>query len=120
MGRLRTPLLFLFLFLMCGCGDFAPHDVRSLLVPKFHRSEIIGFIAGLGTTFAAAPDLFEMLRRRSSAGTRPRMATIMGLFQILWIYYGLLIGSRPIILWNIIAVLVNSLSVGAHYHFASK
>ena len=29
----------------------------SLLVPSFHRSEIVGFIAGFGTTFAAIPDL---------------------------------------------------------------
>jgi hypothetical protein len=37
----------------------------------------------------------------------------MGIFQILWIYYGLLIGSWPVIMWNFIAVLVNFFSVGA-------
>lgn len=37
----------------------------------------------------------------------PTMAGIMGVFQILWIYYGLLIGSRPVIVWNLIAVIVN-------------
>ena len=99
---------------LCGCGDLVPHDTRSLLVPKFQRSEIFGFIAGLGTTFAAVPDLLAMLRRRSSAGMNPRMATIMGVFQILWVYYGLLIGSRPVIAWNVIAVLINFLSLGGH------
>jgi MtN3 and saliva related transmembrane protein len=39
-------------------------------------------------------------------------------FQVLWVYYGLLILSRPVVLWNIIAVLVNSLSVGAYLFFA--
>jgi hypothetical protein len=29
-----------------------------------------------------------MLRRRSAAGMNPRMAAIMGVFQILWVYYG--------------------------------
>jgi uncharacterized protein with PQ loop repeat len=77
------------------------------------RSEIVGVVAGFGTTFAAMPDLIAMLRRRSSAGMNPRMAAIMGVFQVLWVYYGLLILSRPVVLWNIIAVLVNSLSVGA-------
>jgi hypothetical protein len=47
----------------------------------------------------------------------PRMAAIMGAFQILWIYYGLLIHSRPVIVWNVIAVLVNLLSVCAYAHF---
>ena len=42
----------------------------------------------------------------------------MGTFQILWVYYGLLAMSRPVILWNVIAVLTNSLSVGAYIHFA--
>jgi uncharacterized protein with PQ loop repeat len=59
-----------------------------------------------------------MLKRRSSAGMNPRMAAILGVFQILWVYYGLLILSRPVILWNVIAVLINFLSVGAYRHFA--
>ncbi len=48
------------------------------------------------------------------------MAAIMGVFQILWVYYGLLIASRPVIAWNVIAVFINFLSVGAYLHFVSK
>jgi MtN3 and saliva related transmembrane protein len=48
------------------------------------------------------------------------MAAIMGLFQILWVYYGLLIASRPVIVWNVVAVLVNFVSVGAFFYFARK
>ena len=48
----------------------------------------------------------------------PRMAGIMCVFQIGWIYYGLLIGSRPVIVWNMIAVVINSLSVAAYFRFA--
>jgi uncharacterized protein with PQ loop repeat len=77
-------------------------------------------VAGFGTTFAAVPDFIAMLKRRSSAGMNPRMATIMGIFQVLWVYYGLLVASRPVIVWNIVAVLINSLNVGAYYHFLRK
>ena len=108
------------LIALSGCQDLVPHDTQSLLLPKFHRSEIVGLLAGFGTTFAAMPDLIAMLRRRSSVGMNPRMAAIMGVFQILWVYYGLLIASRPVVLWNVIAVLVNSLSVGAYLHFVRK
>jgi uncharacterized protein with PQ loop repeat len=94
--------------------------VDSLLIPSFRRSEVVGFVAGFGTTFAAVPDLIAMLRRRSSAGMNPRMAAIMGLFQILWVYYGLLIASRPVVIWNLIAVLTNSISVGAYVYFVRK
>ena len=103
-----------------GCQDLVPRDTQSLLIPKLHRSEIFGLVAGFGTTFAAMPDLVAMLRRRSSAGMNPRMTAIMGVFQILWVYYGFLIASRPVIVWNVIAVLVNSLSVGAYLHFVRK
>ena len=96
------------------------HDTQSLLVPRLQRSELVGIVAGFGTTFAAFPDLIAMLRRRSSAGMNPRMAGIMGVFQILWVYYGLLILSRPVIIWNVIAVLVNLLSVGAYVYFRGK
>jgi uncharacterized protein with PQ loop repeat len=95
-------------------------DTQSLLVPRLQRSELVGIVAGFGTTFAAFPDLIAMLRRRSSAGMNPRMAGIMGVFQILWVYYGLLILSRPVVMWNVIAVLVNLLSVGAYFYFRGK
>jgi MtN3 and saliva related transmembrane protein len=113
-------VLILSLTALYGCQDFVPRDTQSLLVPRFQRSEIVGFVAGLGTTFAVLPDLLAMLKRRSTAGMNPRMAAILGVFQILWIYYGLLIASRPVIAWNVIAVLINFLSVGAYCYFARR
>ena len=112
------PLALLSLLMLCGCEDLVPRDTTSLLFSEFKRSEIIGFLAGLGTTFAGLPDLLAMLKRRSSAGMNPRMAAIMGVFQVFWVYYGLLIASRPVIAWNIIAVFINLLSVASYRHFA--
>jgi uncharacterized protein with PQ loop repeat len=114
----------LILFAICvgmlpGCETLG-HDTSSLLVPRLLKSELIGIVAGFGTTFAAVPDLIAMLRRRSSAGMNPRMAAIMGVFQVLWIHYGLLIQSRPVIGWNALAVLINFVSVAAYFHFARK
>ena len=80
-------------------------------------AQIIGVVAGFGTTFAALPDLIAMLKRLSSVGMNPRMAAIMGTFQILWVIYGVLIGSRNIIMWNVIAVVTNYLTVGAYMYF---
>ena len=103
---------------LAGCASLGVHDTQSLLLPEFHRSEIVGFIAGFGTTFAAIPDLMKMIKRRSSQGINPTMATIMAVFQLAWIYYGLLIASRPVIIWNIVGVLTNSLTVWAYRSFA--
>jgi len=117
---LLIAILFPSLIALYGCQKLVPHDTSSLLLPKFRRSEIVGIVAGFGTTFAAVPDLVAMLKRRSSAGMNPRMTAIMGTFQILWVYYGLLILSRPVIAWNMVAVLINFLSVGAYLHFVRK
>jgi uncharacterized protein with PQ loop repeat len=113
-------LLLLSATLLSGCEGLAVHDVSSLLVPEFQRSEVIGFVAGFGTTFAAVPDLLGMFKRRSSKGVNPTMAGIIGVFQIVWIYYGLLIGSRPVIAWNMIGVVINLLTVAAYVRFARR
>jgi MtN3 and saliva related transmembrane protein len=100
-------VLLLSVLTLYGCEDLMIRDTSSLLIPRFHRSEILGLVAGFGTTFAAVPDLVAMIKRQSSAGMNPRMAGIMGVFQIAWVYYGLLIASRPVIVWNMIGVVIN-------------
>ncbi len=110
-------VLLLSLPTLYGCEDLVIRDTSSLFIPRFQRSEILGFVAGFGTTFAAVPDLVAMLRRRSSAGMNPRMAGIIGVFQIAWVYYGLLIASRPVIVWNMIGVVINFMNVGAYLYF---
>lgn len=117
---LTLTLVLAMVITLAGCQGLVPHDTASLLVPRFQRSEILGFVAGFGTTFAALPDLIGMLRRRSSAGMNPRMVAIMGIFQIVWVYYGLLILSRPVIAWNLIAVITNALSVSSYFYFVRR
>ena len=113
-------VLLLSAILLGGCQGLAIDDVSSLLVPEFQRSEVIGLVAGFGTTFAAVPDLLGMFKRRSSKGINPTMAGIIGIFQIAWIYYGLLIGSRPVIAWNMIGVVINLMTVTAYLRFARR
>src|SRR4029079_12425211 len=100
--------------------DLVIRDTSSLLVPRFQRSEILGLVAGFGTPFAGVPDLLAMLKRRSSAGMNPTMAGIMGVFRISWCYYGLLIASRPVIVWNMIGIVINFVNVGAYLYFVRK
>ena len=95
--KIALALLSVSVIALTGCDELVPRDIPSLFAPHLQRSEIVGFLAGFGTTFAAVPDLISMLRRRSTAGMNPRMAGIMGVFQIAWVYYGLLIASRPVV-----------------------
>jgi len=116
-GRFNVlAIIFLNLVWFTGCQQLTI-DTEKLIKTNVELKEIVGILAGFGTTFAAFPDLIAMLKRRSSLGMNPRMSAITGTFQILWIYYGLLIGSRPVILWNVVAVLINFLTVGAYAYF---
>ena len=124
-NKVKLGAIALSVIALQGCQSLGIHDTTSLLSPKLHRSEVVGLVAGFGTTFAALPDLLAMLKRRSSAGMNPRMAGkrmagIMGVFQFAWVYYGLLIASRPVILWNVVAIVINGLSVGAFLYFARR
>ena len=105
---------------LSGCESLGIPDTSSLFFPGLLKSEVFGFVAGFGTTFAAVPDLIGMFRRRSSKGINPTMAAIIGVFQIVWIYYGLLIVSRPVIAWNLLGVIINFLTVGAYLRFARR
>ena len=105
--------------MLSGCEELTKNS-ESILLPNFQRSDLFGFVAGMGTTFAVLPDLIAMLRRRSTEGMNPRMAAIIGCFQILWIYYGILIISRPVVVWNLIGVCINFFTVFAYRHFARK
>jgi uncharacterized protein with PQ loop repeat len=118
-ARLRLGLFMIIAIAVAGCG-LTVEDTESLFSARFQRSEIVGLVAGFGTTFAALPDLFAMFKRRSSKGMNPRMAAIMGAFQILWVYYGLMIASRPVVLWNVIAVATNFFTVGAFVYYARR
>jgi MtN3 and saliva related transmembrane protein len=118
--RVTLGVLLLSLLTVYGCEGLVIRDASSLLAPRFQRSEILGLVAGFGTTFAGVPDLLAMLKRRSSAGMNPTMAGIMGVFQIAWVYYGLLIVSRPVIVWNMIGIVINFVNVGAYLYFVRK
>jgi len=118
--ELPLGLLLLGVIALQGCEGLGIHDTASLIAPSLQRSEVVGLVAGFGTTFAALPDLLGMLKRRSSAGMHPRMAGITCLFQFAWVYYGLLISARPVIAWNMIGIGINALSVGVYLHFVRK
>lgn len=115
---LTRGVVLLSVVMLCGCEDLEIRDTSSLLLPRLQRSEIMGLVAGFGTTFAAVPDLIKMFKRRSSKGINPTMAGIMGVFQMVWVYYGLLIASRPVIAWNMVAVVINFMMVMAYFRFA--
>jgi MtN3 and saliva related transmembrane protein len=64
------------------------------------QGEVIGFIAGILTTAANVPQVVTTYKRRSGEGLSFRMLAALGAGLLLWVAYGLVNRSLPIILSN--------------------
>jgi len=62
--------------------------------------EIVGYAAATMTTLAYAPQLVRVLRTREVAAISAAMYAVMSAGVALWLAYGLLIGSMPVIVAN--------------------
>ena len=69
-------------------------------------SEAIGLIAGTLTTFSFLPQVIKTYRSRSSGDLSFGMLGLFSLGVSLWLLYGVLIGSRPIMLSNFLTLLL--------------
>lgn len=74
-------------------------------------AEILGLIAGFFTTIAYAPQAIRAYRTKSMKDVSMMWLLIAGFGTTLWILYGIVISSVPIIFWNagcdvLIAILI--------------
>ena len=67
-------------------------------------NQAIGFVAGMLTTFAAAPQIYHMLKTRQGAGLSYGMLGLTTVGVCMWIVYGLREGLMPIVVWNCFAL----------------
>ncbi len=70
----------------------------------------VGLVAGLLTTVAFVPQVMKIYRTKSGKDISGRMFTIFSLGIVLWLLYGLLLESIPIILANAVTLFL-SLSI---------
>ena len=68
-------------------------------------STILGLVAGAITSFSFLPQVIKTLRMRSAHDVSIEMFSFLSFGIFLWIIYGLLIGSLPVILANCIALI---------------
>jgi MtN3 and saliva related transmembrane protein len=64
--------------------------------------EIVGTIAGILTTIASLPQIIKILRTKSSTDISKGTYTLLLTGTIIWLIYGILIKSIPLIIFNAI------------------
>jgi len=67
---------------------------------------IIGFMAAIGTTAAFIPQVIQSLKTKSTTDINLAMYIIFSTGVFLWLVYGLLIHSYPVILANFITLII--------------
>ena len=66
----------------------------------------IGLLAGLLTTIAFVPQVLKIYRTKSGRDISARMFTMFSIGIGLWLYYGILLQSIPIILANAVTLVL--------------
>lgn len=68
--------------------------------------DIVGYIAAFGTTFAFVPQVFKVYKTKSTGDLSFGTFLIFSLGLIMWVVYGFMIMSLPIILANSLTCLM--------------
>jgi MtN3 and saliva related transmembrane protein len=81
-------------------------------------TEVVGMAAGTLTTLAFLPQVLKIYRTKSARDVSYLMFLIFSTGVLLWLIYGILIGSAPIIAANVVtlglAIIVIALKVRYH------
>lgn len=72
-------------------------------------TEILGFVAAILTTVSFVPQAIKVIRTRNTEGISLLMYTLFTAGMSLWLVYGLIIGSRPMIISNSITALLSAI-----------
>ena len=78
---------------------------------------IVGFVAGLVTTAANLPQVWKTYRKKSGEGLSFRMLLALAIGLGLWITYGFMIKSLPLIATNAVVVLLILSLIGMKLKF---
>ena len=70
------------------------------MLPTKHSTELLGTLAAICSTVSFIPQLLRVWRRKSAKDISLGMFLLFSFGVLLWLIYGTLIGSRPVIAAN--------------------
>ena len=83
----------------------------------YKLTTIVGFIAGFVTTAANLPQVWKTYRNKSGEGLSFRMLLTLAIGLGLWITYGIMTKSLPLIVTNAIVFLLILSLIGMKFKF---
>ncbi|MDP1682003.1 MAG: SemiSWEET transporter [Burkholderiales bacterium] len=82
-----------------------------------NATEILGLVAGLFTTIAFVPQVIKTWQSKHAHDISLAMFSFFSCGVALWIVYGLIIGSLPVILANVVTLVLALTILVLKLHF---
>jgi MtN3 and saliva related transmembrane protein len=79
--------------------------------------ETIGLVAGLLTTTAFIPQVWKIYRTKSGKDISARMFSLFSAGIVLWLVYGILLQSLPLILSNAVTLVLSLTIIALKVHY---
>ena len=83
-------------------------------------ADFIGLVAGALTTIAFIPQLLKIYASKSGKDVSARMFVIFSIGVALWLAYGILIGSLPVIIANTVTLALSLAIMGLKVRYARR
>jgi MtN3 and saliva related transmembrane protein len=80
-------------------------------------TEILGLVAGLGTSISSLPQLVKLVKEKKAENVSKSMFYVLIVGVLLWIVYGSLKSDIPIITTNILSLLINIATAILQYKY---
>lgn len=87
------------------------------MAPSF-LAEVIGFCAGLCSMVSFTPQLIKTWRERDARSISLRMYVVTVTGFSLWVTYGVMIGSWPVMLTNSVCLILSGLILALKWRFS--
>ena len=77
----------------------------------------IGLVAGLLTTTAFIPQVLKIYRSKSGKDISARMFSLFSAGIVLWLVYGILLHSLPLILSNVVTLILSLTIIALKFRY---
>ncbi|THD69092.1 hypothetical protein E7Z59_01825 [Robertkochia marina] len=87
---------------------------------EFNGIEVIGLVAAVLTTLSFVPQCWQIFKTRKVADISLTMYLIFFIGVILWLVYGLMIGSLAVTLANSVTAILVAIILGLKVKYSNK
>lgn len=81
---------------------------------------IIGLLAGFFTSLGAVPQIVKGYRTKKMDDISILMPLVLVIGMSLWLAYGLVLEDIPIVFWNAVSVILNTIMILMKSHYSKQ